>query len=58
MRVKSFNNMNEEDNDQNHNLDEIEEKLIRKDEEKRKLQMPVVGRSVFEIKRIKNTKKK
>lgn len=50
--------MNEEDNDQNHNLDEIEEKLIRKDEEKRKLQMPVVGRSVFEIKRIKNTKKK
>lgn len=49
--------MNEE-NDQEHKLDEIEEKLIKEDEEKRKLQMPVAGRSVFEIKRIKDTKKK
>lgn len=37
-------------------LDQIEETLIREDIEKRKLPMPVSGRSIFEIKRIKDEK--
>ncbi|MDO8495685.1 MAG: hypothetical protein Q7S32_04220 [bacterium] len=38
-------------------LDEVEEKLLREDAEKRKEKMPVSGRSVFEIQKLKNKKK-
>lgn len=48
--------MNEE-SDKNKELDEIEEKLIKEAEEKRKIPMPIAGRSVFEIKRIKDKNK-
>lgn len=37
-------------------LDGIEEKLIQEDQKSRKLDMPVSGKSVFEIKKIKDTK--
>lgn len=49
--------MKEEEN-QDHKLDEMEEELIKEDQKKRKAPMPVVGKSVFEIKRIKDNKKK
>ena len=43
-------------NDKNDNqaLDELEEALKREEQEKRKLPMQVSGRSIFEIKRIKD----
>jgi len=50
--------MNEEDNEKHSDLDKIEEKLLREELEKRKTPMPVSGRGVFEIKRIKDNKKK
>jgi len=49
--------MDKEEN-QDHKLDEIEEELIKEDQKKRKTPMLVAGRSVFELKRIKDTKKK
>lgn len=50
--------MNDEDNQKHDDLDEIEERLITEEREKRKIPMPVSGRGVFEIKRIKDNKKK
>jgi len=40
--------------EQEENLDQIEEKLIKEDQGKRKEDMPVSGKSVFEIKKIKD----
>ncbi|MFA4995982.1 MAG: hypothetical protein WC536_02450 [Patescibacteria group bacterium] len=50
--------MNDKDDQKHDNLDEIEEKLILEEQEKRKIPMSVSGRSVFEIKRIKDNNKK
>ena len=40
--------------EQEENLDQIEENLIKEDQEKRKEDMPVSGKSVFGIKKIKD----
>lgn len=51
--------MNTDKNDKKEDdLDQVQEKLIREDREKRKEEMPVSGRSVFEIKRIKEKDEK
>lgn len=42
------------DDSKENELDEAQEKLIQEDQEKRKLEMPVSGRSVFEIQKIKH----
>ena len=44
---------NDEEQEKQHELDEVEEKLKREHEESKKPAMGVSGRSVFEIKRIK-----
>lgn len=44
----------EDNTDKNEELEEIEEKLIREDQEAKKQEMPVSGKSVFDIKRIKD----
>lgn len=46
-------------NDQNQNLDDLEEKIKQQELEKTvKKEMPVTGRSVFDVQRIKNKKSK
>lgn len=50
--------MNDENCQKPNELDELEEKLVREENEKKKISMPISGKSVFEIKRIKDNNKK
>lgn len=51
-----YNGENDKKDDQA--LDELEESLKREHQEKQKLPMPVSGRGVFEIKRMRSERKK
>ena len=48
--------MTKSDDNKNAELDRIEDKLIRDEAESKKAEMPVSGKSVFEIKRMKGKK--
>jgi hypothetical protein len=48
--------MNDKNDQKNNELDRIEEDLLREEEKSKKSEMPVSGKSVFEIQRLKQEK--